>query len=101
MTRDLIDALMRPWALCAGAVALALAVVMPLLVGPTTDGAGLALVALVVGALLACGRRGPVLIRRRLTLCRAPGSSDPCIRLHGDVTDPRHHPLRPRAPGMA
>lgn len=90
------------WALVAGVASSALALVLPLLVGTAVEGAGtgVALVALVVAVLLAADRRYVVFAARPVTV-RAGLSSAPHVQLSGNVTDPPHHPVRPRAPGPA
>lgn len=101
MARQLIDALRSTTAVSASAVGVALAAVMPLLAAPGTGTAGVALAAVVMGLLLVYGRRCEALTPGWLPVRRTAGSADQPVRVHGDVTDPRHHPLRPRAPGMA
>lgn len=100
MAQELIDAMKCTRALFAGAAGLALAVMVPLLAAPTTNPVGVALAALVVGLLLSRSHQCVVLTAREAPV-RAAGPSGPRIQLHGSVTDPRHYPLRPRAPGMA
>ncbi len=102
MVREGNSALVRSWTLFGGAVGSALALVMPLLVGTAVEGVGggAALVALVVAVLLASGHRYVVLAVRAFA-GRAGRAYSPHIRLHGNITDPPHHPVRPRAPGLA
>lgn len=102
MAREGNDALVRSWALFASAVTLALALVLALLVGTTVEGpgSGAALVALVVAVLLASGHRYAVLAVPAFA-GRAGRPSNPHPRRHGNIADPPHHPLRPRAPGLA
>lgn len=102
MARDGSHTVTPSWALVAGVASSALALVLPLLVGTAVEGAGtgVALVALVVAVLLAADRRYVVFAARPVTV-RAGVSSAPHVQLSGNVTDPPHHPLRPRAPGPA
>jgi hypothetical protein len=101
MARDLHDALTRRRALCTTAAGLVLALVLPMLVGTATEGgvAGVALVALAVSVLVA-SRRLHVVHVARVAFVRAEGPSVPDVRRDGHITDPPHHPVRPRAPGM-
>lgn len=56
--------------------------------------------ALTLAALVTFGRRGLTLTSRgRLAVPRADNAAP--LLLPGRVTDPTHHPLRPRAPGTA
>jgi len=102
MARDGSHTVTPSWALVAGVASSALALVLPLLVWTAVEGAGtgVALVALVVAVLLAADRRYVVFAARPVTV-RAGVSSAPHVQLSGNVTDPPHHPLRPRAPGPA
>ena len=102
MARDGSHTVTPSWALVAGVASSALALVLPLLVGTAVEGAGtgVALVALVVAVLLAADRRYVVFAARPVTV-RAGLSSAPHVQLSGNVTDPPHHPVRPRAPGPA
>lgn len=77
---------------------LALAVLLPAVMtsdaaSPAMAGATLALV-----ALLALVSRSPSWASRPRLVLEAVGDAPP-IELTGRVTDPVHHPLRPRAPG--
>ena len=102
MARDGSHTVTPSWALVASVASSALALVLPLLVGTAVEGAGtgVALVALVVAVLLAADRRYVVFAARPVTV-RAGLSSAPYVQLSGNVTDPPHHPVRPRAPGPA
>ena len=101
MARDLDDALTRSWAVSTTAVGLLLALVLPVLVGTAADGgvAGMTLLALAVAVLLAFGR--PHLSQPAyVVFVRSARPSGSHVGLNGRITDPPHHPLRPRAPGM-
>lgn len=102
MARDGSHTVTPSWALVAGVASSALALVLPLLVGTAVEGAGtgVALLALVVAVMLAADRRYVVFAARPVTV-RARVSSAPRVQLSGNVTNPPHHPVRPRAPGPA
>ena len=101
MSREVHDALRRPWALIAPAAWLALALVTPLLFGSAIEsgGSALALVSLAVVLLLG-SRRFAVLLVHPVGV-RPGRSSSAVVHLNGDVTDPPHNPVLPRAPGLA
>lgn len=79
------------------------ALLLPSLLIPAPDATGLAALAVASLALCALVRFGP----RRLALVGSsrgavPASVGEAIPVSpGRVTDPTHHPLRPRAPGLA
>jgi len=101
MVRESNDALARSWVLFTSAACLVLALVPPLLAGTATEGgaAGVVVVVLAVGVLLASGRL-PVLRAARVMVVRAGCPAEPHVRRGGDITDPPHHPVCPRAPGL-
>lgn len=102
MVRHLVDALRRSVTMSASAAGAALAAVAPLLLAvPASDTAAVSLAALLVGLLLANLSRCAVLVPHRLPVRRSPDSAQPRTHVDGGITDPRHHPLRRRAPGMA
>jgi hypothetical protein len=101
MVRHHVDALRRSLTMSASAAGVALAVVAPLLAVPASDTVAVSLAALLVGLLLAKLSRCVVLVPRRLPVRRSPDSAQPRTHVDGGITDPRHHPLRRRAPGMA
>lgn len=87
----------------AGTVAAALALMAPTLLltavdTPTT--VSLAVVTLVLAALVRLGHHGVVLASRTVPP-RIPTRGEMSPVLTGRITDPVHHPLRPRAPGPA
>ena len=85
------------------AVVLTLVVVhlLPVLVaGEAPTSLALTVVAVALTALLGGGRPGWVEVRRGPTTAR-PRRADVPLHLTGRVTDPGHHPVRPRAPGPA
>ena len=100
MSQAAADVSTRAWALLA---LVAGAVLIPTLTGTIPDlpaGVSVALMSLAVAAISR-------LVPGTGTLaCRAPSTvaaagRDTCPVPAGRVTDPVHHPLRPRAPGMA
>ena len=103
MGRALENATARILVLLAALVGAVLAVVLPALLTTAADAPSTAVTALTlaVAALLALGM---------LLWVSPAGCSRACARLGGDgpppvlsdrVTDRVHHPLRPRAPGLA
>ncbi len=102
MSRPLEDASTRTLALLAGVLGLALAAVLPTLVTAAADTptAGVAVLTLALAALLALATR-QVLLAACLRPVALIAASGPPPLLPGRVTDPVHHPLRPRAPGLA
>jgi hypothetical protein len=87
-------------ALALGRLGLFVAVVMPLLPSATDAPAitGLVCVALAVLAIASLGGSRTPLSATPL-LQRAAGSVHADPHSGGQITDPTHHPLRPRAPG--
>ena len=85
-----------------GTIAAALALLLPSLLtaaeAPAT--VGLAVVALVLAALVRLGDHGAVLASRTVPTRTQTGRETSPV-LTGRITDPVHHPLRPRAPGPA
>jgi len=103
MTRDANDRLARTWVVIANAVGLALALMLPLLITTavgTPGGTGATLVALVATVVIAFGSRLATFAAPADTL-RVFRSVDPGVGPIGEVNDPPHHPIRPRAPGLA
>jgi hypothetical protein len=88
-------------ALGLGWLGLVLAVVMPLLASTTDAQAttGLVCVALGMLAFASLGGSGTALSTSPI-LHRAAQSVHADSHSRGQVTDPTHHPLRPRAPGL-
>lgn len=87
----------------AVAVVLTLVVVhlLPVLVaGEAPTSLALTVVAVALAALLGGGRPGWAGVRRGPVTARPRGDDVP-LHLAGRVTDPGHHPVRPRAPGPA
>lgn len=102
MGRAVEDAFARILTLFAGVLGLGIAAALPTL-GTATAGApssGAAVLTLALVALL-------VLATRQVLLAVGPRpgatvvASGPPPLLPGRITDPVHHPLRPRAPGLA
>ena len=85
-----------------GWLCLFVAGILPLLAlavdAPATT--GLVCVALAVLALAAGRVSGSAAVVARPPHRTAVGSADIELRLAGQATDPTHHPLRPRAPGL-
>jgi hypothetical protein len=79
-----------------------IALLTPSLLATTVDIPAVVLAALVVTLAAAAGFNHHVaaLATRALTSPPRP-SNDVPVYLAGQVTDPVHHPIRPRAPGMA
>ena len=102
MSRALEDATTRTLALLTGVVGVGLAAVLPTLFTATADApsAGVAVLSLALAALLARAMR-QVLFAACLRPVAAVVASGPPPLLPGRITDPVHHPLRPRAPGLA
>lgn len=80
-----------------------LALTVPLASAPALDAsvsAGMAVVALLLGMLVAFG--GSSAMRAgRVVATQLPRSSDSHAGLWAEINDPPHHPRRPRAPGLA
>lgn len=90
--------------LLAAAVAVVLTLVVVhllpvLVVGEAPTSLALTVVAVALAALLGGGRPGWAGVRRPVTA--RPRGADVPLHLAGRVTDPGHHPVRPRAPGPA
>jgi hypothetical protein len=102
MRRALEDATRSGTATLAVLLAGALAVVVSPLLSVREDplSAAVAVLALALAALLGLGRRGTLPGARPARVALA--TDDGATRLlSGRVTDPTHHPVRPRAPGSA
>jgi hypothetical protein len=70
---------------------------------PPADGTAtvsVAVVALVFAAVVRLGDHGVVLLAQQLVTRPPTADATPPV-LAGRITDPAHHPLRPRAPGLA
>jgi hypothetical protein len=102
VSRALEDASTRLLALVTGVLGVALAAVLPTLFTAAADApsAGVAVLTLALAALLAVATR-QVLLAACLRPIATVAASGPPPLLPGRVTDPVHHPLRPRAPGLA
>src|SRR5688500_7810669 len=102
MSRAIEDATARPRAALVGWVAVTLAILAPALLATATatDASGtvtLAVVMLAIASLVRFGHRwGAVASRGVAATC--PTGDGPPPPVGGLVTDPMHHPLRPRAP---
>ena len=81
----------------------AVALLMPTLLATTVDAPSAVVLAALVSALIAAvglnGQLATLVARALAPLPRAADSAP--AHLAARVTDPCHHPLRPRAPGLA
>ena len=105
MSRASEDATARPRVALGSMVAVTLALLAPSLLATATatDASGtvtLAVLVLAVGSLLRLGHRGGAVASRGVA-ATAPTGHGPPPPVAVLVTDPKHHPLRPRAPGSA
>jgi hypothetical protein len=89
------------WALLVSTVGAVLVLVLPSLLITAPDAAGslaLAVLAVACAALVQLELR---LVAGSSRMAVPPTRDEPAPVLAGRVTDPVHHPLRPRAPGLA
>ena len=103
MSRASEDAIARPRVALVSLVAVTLAILAPSLTATATDASAtvtLAFLMLAVASLVRFGRRGGAVAFRGVA-ATAPTGDGPPPPVAGPVTDPMHHPLRPRAPGTA
>jgi hypothetical protein len=103
MGRASDDATARSRVLLASAVAAGLAILAPSFLLTAVDApstVSLAVVTLVLAALVRFGDHGAVLAARTV-ITGPPTALETAPVLTGRITDPVHHPLRPRAPGSA
>jgi hypothetical protein len=101
MRTTLDDVLAHVWVSLVSAVGVALAVLLPpLLATEGSSSAGTALVVLALTSLLPVGRCA-VVASRRAGPVRPTSRVEAWPRPSEQATDPVHHPLRPRAPGLA
>ena len=103
MSQTLVDATTRTRFLLASVVGAVLACLLPSLLATAVDAPAavtLAVVVLVLAGIAQLGNRVGVLAARFVPATQLTGREAPLV-LAGRVTDPVHHPLRPRAPGMA
>jgi len=78
------------------------ALLTPSLLATTVDTPAVVLAALVVALAAAAGLNHHVATLATRALASSPRPSDDVpVYLAGQVTDPVHHPIRPRAPGTA
>jgi hypothetical protein len=100
MSRDVYDATARRRFALAALVAAGLALVVPALLITPADGTtvSLAVVALVLATLVRLADHGP-LLAASLVAAHPPRQGDSAHVPTARITDPAHHPLRPRAPG--
>jgi hypothetical protein len=101
MSRALEDAIARTRVALVSVVAATLAVLTPSLLA--TDASAtvtLACLMLAAASLIRFGHRGGAVAPRGVA-ATAPTGDGPPPPVAGPVTDPMHHPLRPRAPGSA
>ena len=92
----------RAWVTLAGLVAALVVLVLPSLLITGPDAAGsvtLGILAVALAALATVGLRCRVDAARTGTAV-CPTGAEAAPVLAGRVTDPVHHPLRPRAPGL-
>ena len=102
MSRAFEDASTRTLALLTAVLAWGLAAWLPTLVTAAADApsSGVAVVTLALTALLVLAAR-QLLLASGLRPAAPVAASGPPPLVPGRVTDPVHHPLRPRAPGLA
>jgi hypothetical protein len=101
MKRALPDVTVRAWVVLAATVCTMAALAMPSLSASSATGPlTLAVMALAIAALLRFSTRAAVLATATGSSV-VPHEDDVPLVLHGCVTDPIHHPVRPRAPGQA
>jgi hypothetical protein len=102
MSRALEDATTRFLASLTSLVGVAVAAVLPTLCTAAADAPSVGAAALTLGiaGLLALALR-QVLLTACLHPVAAVAADGPPPLLPGRVTDPVHHPVRPRAPGLA
>lgn len=84
-------------------VAVTFAILTPSLTATATDASAtvtLAFMMLAVASLVRFGHRGGA-VASRVVAAIAPTGDGPPPPVAGRITDPMHHPLRPRAPGSA
>jgi hypothetical protein len=78
------------------------ALLTPSLLATTVDAPAVVLAVLMVALAVAAGYNNHVATFATLALASPPpASNDVPVYLAGRVTDPVHHPIRPRAPGTA
>ncbi len=103
MTWAATDATVRLRAVVTALVGAALTVVMPSLLSTGAESPGAVTLAVVTLAFTALARRGggalPLVVHVRACLPQTGDDAPPVLAAR--VTDPVHHPLRPRAPGLA
>ena len=103
MSRTLVNATTRARFLLASVVGAVLACLLPSLLTTAVDAPAavtLAVVLLALTAIAQLGNRFGVVATRVVAATHATGREATLV-LAGGVTDPVHHPLRPRAPGGA
>ena len=103
MSRAFEGATASPRVTLVSMVAVTLAILLQSLTATATDATAtvtLAFLMLAVASLVRFGRRGGAVASRGVA-ATAPTGDGPPPPVAGPVTDPMHHPLRPRAPGSA
>ena len=103
MSRTLVNATSRARFSLASPVGAVLACLLPSLLANAVDAPAavtLAVVLLALTAITQLGNRFGVGATRVVAATHSTGREATLV-LAGRVTDPVHHPLRPRAPGMA
>jgi hypothetical protein len=103
MSRAEVDATTRVRLFLTGLLVVALASLVPSLHAASGDGQATVALAVVVLALAAIARIATgfgALAAATVHVAQSTGREIPRV-LSGRVTDPVHHPLRPRAPGSA
>ena len=103
MSRVVEDARARAWVALGTMLGALLAILLPSLLTIASDAAGSVTLAAMTLALAALIRFGMRYLPRAGNTGTAvpPVGHDAAPVLAGRVTDPVHHPLRPRAPGLA
>jgi hypothetical protein len=100
MSRALEDASTRTLALLTGVLGLGFAALLPMLFTADAPSAGVAMLTFALAAVLVLATR-QVLLAAGLRPVATVIAAGPAPVLAGRVTDPVHHPLRPRAPELA
>jgi protein-S-isoprenylcysteine O-methyltransferase Ste14 len=103
MGRALEDATERVWVALAVSVGGVVAVVLPSLLATSADpsSTAVAVLAVALAAVLGLESCWIVAVAARSDTAAPPAGDGPPPVLAGRATDCVHHPLRPRAPGLA
>jgi hypothetical protein len=104
MGRELTDVTARVWVALVGTACALLVLLAPSLLATSAAESTpltLAIVTMALAALVRLDLRSVVLAAAGARSTTPPARDAAPLVLTGRVTDPVHHPLRPRAPGMA